>query len=137
MKTETIRQSATFPTTPHDVYEALMDSKKHSKFTGCVAKISRRVGGSFMAMESLRGSNVELVPDQKIVQTWQCDIEGWPKSHFSTLTIRLKPTKAGARLDFEQADVPAACAKKIAAAWTKNYWQPLKAMFKESPFAAL
>jgi uncharacterized protein YndB with AHSA1/START domain len=92
MKTKTIRQSVTFPASPHDVYEALMDSKKHAKFTGCAAKISRKVGGRFTAMESLRGRNVELVPDQKIVQSWQCDIEEWPKSQRSTLTIRLKPT---------------------------------------------
>jgi activator of HSP90 ATPase len=99
------------------------------------AKISRKVGGSFTAMESLRGRNVELVPDQKIVQTWQGDIEGWPESHLSALTIRVKPTANGTRMDFEQIHVPAAWAKNIAAAWRRYYWQPLKAMLKESPLA--
>jgi uncharacterized protein YndB with AHSA1/START domain len=127
-KTETIQQSVTLPASPHDVYEALLDSKKHSKFTGCAAKISREVGGTFSAMESLRGKNLELVPDQKIVQTWQCDIEGWPKCHFSTLTIRLKPTVGGTRLDFEQIHVPSTCGQKISEAWLKYYWQPLKSL---------
>lgn len=32
--TKTIEQSVTFNASPHDVYEALMDSEKHSQFTG-------------------------------------------------------------------------------------------------------
>jgi hypothetical protein len=53
MKTVTIRQSATFKTSPHEVYEALMDSRKHSKFTDSKASISRRIGGKFTAVSSL------------------------------------------------------------------------------------
>jgi hypothetical protein len=30
MKTKTIRQWVTFKASPHEVYEALMDSRKHS-----------------------------------------------------------------------------------------------------------
>jgi uncharacterized protein YndB with AHSA1/START domain len=135
MKTETIRQSVSLPASPHDVYEALLDSKKRSRFTGCIAKISRKVGGTFRAMESLRGRNVELIPDQKIVQTWRCDIEGWPKDHFSTLTILLKPTASGTQLNFEQIAVPAACVHWIAKASLENYWQPLEAMLRRSPSA--
>jgi activator of HSP90 ATPase len=131
MKTVTIRQSVKLTATPHDVYECLMDSRKHSTFTGCPAKISRKVGGNFTAMESLRGKNVELMPGQKIVQTWQCDYDGWPKNHFSTLTIRLRPTENGTRLDFVQNDVPAVCFTGIREAWLKYYWQPLKKLFRQ------
>src|SRR6266498_3601 len=49
MRTKTIRQSVTFNVVPHEVFEALMDSKKHAKFTGAPAKISRKIGGKFMA----------------------------------------------------------------------------------------
>ena len=34
MDTKTVKQTVTFKASPHDVYEALMDSKKHAKFTG-------------------------------------------------------------------------------------------------------
>ena len=44
-----IRQSVTFKASPHEVYEALMDSRKHAKFTHGGAKISRKVGGEIMA----------------------------------------------------------------------------------------
>ncbi|MGO9139449.1 MAG: hypothetical protein ACLP9S_16040 [Syntrophales bacterium] len=47
MKTPTIRQSVTFKVKSHDVYEALMDSRKHAKFSGEKASISRKGGGKF------------------------------------------------------------------------------------------
>jgi activator of HSP90 ATPase len=119
-----------FAASPHEVYEALMDSEKHSRFTGCRAKISRKVGGSFTAKDSLRGRDLQLVIDRKIVQTWQCDYDGWPGSHFSSLTIRLKPVPGGTRLEFEQNELPAACCKAISEAWHKYYWQPLKKMLR-------
>src|SRR5687768_9714065 len=67
LKTKTIHQVVTIQAPPSEVYESLMDSKRHSQFTGCAAKISRRIGGSFTTMASLRGKNVELVPNEKIV----------------------------------------------------------------------
>ena len=41
--TKTIEQTVTIKANPHDVYEALMDSEKHSQFTGAPADIR---GGS-------------------------------------------------------------------------------------------
>jgi hypothetical protein len=66
---KTIRQSVTFKASPHDVYEALMDSKKHGRFTGSRARISRKVGGAIMAYDDyVRGENVRLIPDRIIEQ---------------------------------------------------------------------
>jgi uncharacterized protein YndB with AHSA1/START domain len=45
MKMRNIRQSITIKATPQDVYEALMDSRKHSRFTGARARMSRKIGG--------------------------------------------------------------------------------------------
>ncbi len=41
VSTKTVEQTVTFNASPHDVYEALMDSYKHSQFTGAEAVISR------------------------------------------------------------------------------------------------
>lgn len=58
---KTIRQSVTFKASPHDVYEALMDSKKHGRFTGSLARISRKEGGAIMAYDGyVSGENVGL-----------------------------------------------------------------------------
>ena len=62
MKTKTIRQSVTFKTSPHVIYEMLMDSRKHAKFTGEKASISRKIGGKFTAYAGyIHGVNLNLV----------------------------------------------------------------------------
>ncbi len=48
MNTKTITHEVTFSASPHEVYEALMDPVKHSKFTGFPAEIEREPGGRFM-----------------------------------------------------------------------------------------
>lgn len=48
-KTGSIRQTVTLKASPRDVFEMLMDSRKHAKFTGASAIISRTVGGAIRA----------------------------------------------------------------------------------------
>jgi len=47
--TTTIRQTVIFNAPPQDVYEVIMDSKKHESLSGEKADISREVGGAFKA----------------------------------------------------------------------------------------
>ena len=130
MTTKTIRQSATFKVSPHEIYEALMDSKKHAAFTGDTAKISRKVGGKFAVYGGeLTGTNLELTPDKKIVQAWRCEMGGWPKGHFSKATFALSKVKGGTKLIFTQTGVPSSVAKDITHGWSEYYWQPMQAMF--------
>ncbi len=130
MKTKSIKQSVLIKARAHDVFEALMDSKKHSKFTGSKAVISRRVGGKFSAWDGgLHGKNMEVVKDKKIVQEWRCEMDEWPEKHFSTATFVLKPVKGGnTRLEFTQTGVPEPCAASISDGWKTYYWQPMKEM---------
>ena len=87
--TKTVKQTVTFTATLHEVYEALMDSRLHAKFTGAKASISREVGGKILAHNGyIEGKNLELVPDKKIVQKWTCS--DWPKGHYSKVTFLLK-----------------------------------------------
>ena len=100
-----IHQSVIFNVPPHEVYEALMDSKKHAAFTGSRARISREVGGEYMAYDGyITGRNVELVPDQKIVQDWRA--VDWPEDVYSRITFELTPAPEGTRLDFTHEDLP-------------------------------
>jgi uncharacterized protein YndB with AHSA1/START domain len=67
--TTTIRQAVTFNASPEDVYEMIMDSKKHESLSGEKAIISRDVGGAFKAWgEHISGFNLVLHPGRKIVQ---------------------------------------------------------------------
>ena len=89
------------------MYEALMDSEKHSQFTGAMATISREVGGEFSAYDgALSGSILELVPDAKIVQSWRGSDDGWVAGHYSTATFSLEAMDGGTRLTFVQTGVP-------------------------------
>lgn len=131
MKTKTIRQSVTLKASPHEIYEALMDSKKHSKFTESDAHISKKIGGKFSVWGgSISGTNLELVPDKKIVQAWRSDEDMWPKGHYSKATFIIEKAKGGTRLKFVQTDVPIEAYESIKLGWRDYYWEPMKKFFK-------
>jgi activator of HSP90 ATPase len=128
IKTQTIRWVLTFKADSDQVYEALMDSKKHSVITGSNAKISRKVGGEFSVYDGeIQGKNVELVPGQRIVQTWP--YSDWPAGHYSRCTFSLKVVPDGTRLTFTQSGVPEDAYADIRQGWNDYYWEPMKAMF--------
>ena len=130
METGTIRQSVTIKANPHEVYEALMDSRKHTKFTGAKARMSRRVGGNFSAYgRYIQGINLDLVPDKRIVQAWRGS--DWPKGHYSVATFSLKRIRGGTRLAFTQIGVPDREFKGISHGWRDHYWKPTKEMLEK------
>lgn len=126
MKTTTIKQGAMMPGTPHEVFELLMDSKKHAEFTGGEASIERKIGGAFNTFDGwATGTTIELIKDKKIVQKWRGS--EWPTGHFSVATFTLLPAPGGnTKLLFSQTDVPTAFAKDIAKGWREFYWIPMK-----------
>ena len=122
----TLRQQVTLPGTPHEVYEALMDSAKHSAFTGEPATISREVGGQFTASDGyITGVNLELVPDTRIVQQWHAS--DWSDEAQSRATFALTAVPAGTRLTFTHSGVPDDVYEDIRSGWIEYYWDPLKA----------
>jgi len=129
METRTIRQKAFFRATPHELYELLMDSKKHSQFAGGKCAISRKVGGKISISDGyITGENVELVPDKKIVQKWRPQEDCWPEDHYSTVTFKLTPIrgKGGTGLYFTQTEVPVGCGDRFDTGWKEYYWGPMK-----------
>lgn len=125
-----IRQSVTFKASPHQVYEALMDSKKHARFTGGKASISRKVGGKFTVFDSYaEGVNLEIVPDEKIVQSWRAN--DWPSGVYSKVTFSIKVVKGGARLVFTQSGVPEEQYEDVSQGWRDYYWAPMKKMLEK------
>lgn len=130
MKTKTIRQSATIKAPPSDVYDALMDSRKHSKFTGGKASISRKIGGKFTAYDGyIEGVNLELVLNEKIVQSWRGS--DWPEGHYSRATFALKKVPGGTQLSFTQSGVPEEFYEDISQGWRDYYWKPMKELLEK------
>ena len=129
IKTRDVKQKVIFDASPHEVYEMLMDSEKHAQFTGENAKISRKVGGRIRAYGGyITGSNLELVPDKRIVQKWHAD--GWPAGHYSIVTFALRPSGKKALLEFTQTGVPADEYADINSGWKEWYWSKMKEMMK-------
>jgi activator of HSP90 ATPase len=130
MKTKTIRQSTTFRATPHEVYEMLIDSRKHTRLTGEKAKISRAIGGRFTAYDGyISGVNLALTPDRQIVQSWRGS--DWPEGHFSKATFSLAEVRGGTRLTFRQSGVPEDQYEDIKEGWRDYYWKPMREMLNK------
>ncbi len=130
MKTKTIKQSASFEAKPGKIFELLMDSKKHSAFTGDKASISRKTGGNFSAYGGYcSGKNIEINPNKKIVQSWRAN--DWPAGHFSKATFTLAKSITGTKLSFTQSGVPEKNFDSIKKGWIDFYWSPMKNFLKK------
>jgi len=131
MKGKTIRQRVVISATPNEVYEAFVDPKKHSKFTGSKATFDPRVGGEFTAWDGyISGKNLELSEGKRIVQEWQTT--EWPKGFPpSRLELTLRKTKEDTEISMIHSGVPAEQAEDIAQGWNEFYWEPLKEFFEK------
>ncbi|MDO8635413.1 MAG: SRPBCC family protein [Dehalococcoidia bacterium] len=128
---KTIRQTVTFIASRHEVYELLIDAKKHSELTGSDVKLSRKAGDKFSIYDGeIEGVNLELVPDAKIVQSWR--YSDWPKGHYSRVAFSLKDVEGGTRLTFIQEHVPDEHYEDIKQGWRDYYWNPMRKMLKKS-----
>ena len=124
-----IRETITIDARPHEVYEMLMDEKKHALFTRGDACISRDVGGTFSTNNGYSsGRNLELIPDSKIVQSWRAS--DWPKNFYSTVTITLFLIAGKTKLSFVQRGEPANQYEEIKQWWHDHYWGPLKSILE-------
>jgi uncharacterized protein YndB with AHSA1/START domain len=129
--TRSIRQTVTIGAAPRKVYDALINEKRHAKFTGAKASISRKVGGAFTCYGThLTGINLDLVPGKRIVQAWRSS--GWPMGAFSVATFALSRAKGGkTKLVFTQDGIPASSHMHINKGWQAYYWKPLKAYLEK------
>jgi activator of HSP90 ATPase len=131
MKTKTIHQSITLDATPHDVYDALIDSKKHADFTQSPAAISREVGGEFSTFDGwASGITIELIPERKIVQKWRG--ADWPQGYYSTVTFELREHSNKTILDFTQTGIPEDLYADLKDGWVEWYWDKLKVYFSQA-----
>ena len=135
LKFGTIEQTVFFQASPEEVYDALLDPKKHSEFTGSPATTSARKGASFTAWEGyITGRNLELVKGKKIVQEWKTT--EWPDGYpVSRLELTLAAKKGGTELKMVHSNVPAEQVASYTSGWRSSYWDPLKD-YLEKPRAA-
>jgi len=127
-KSITSHQEIEFNATSQQLYDALLDSKQFSEFSGRAAEINREVGGAFSLFKGhIIGRNLELIPNERIVQAWR--VVTWPEGAYSIVRFELKPQGSGTRLMLDHIGFPEGFHDHLAAGWEENYWSLLKKHF--------
>jgi len=125
-----IKLSLTLPAEPKKIYDAWLNSKTHTAFTGGKASASAKVKGKFTAWDGyITGKNLELKDGKKIVQAWRTT-EFPETAPDSILELRLTP-KAGGKtaLTLIQTNIPKGQGKQYKSGWKEHYFEPMKAYF--------
>lgn len=130
-KTTTIKQKIVFNASPNEVYEAFVDHRKHSDFTGSEATGKAEVGADFTAWNGyISGKNLELEKGKRIVQEWSTT--EWPSGYLpSILEIILKEVDGKTELTMVHSRIPSSQKEELKQGWTDYYWEPLKRYFKK------
>jgi uncharacterized protein YndB with AHSA1/START domain len=117
------------PASPAEIYRAWLDSIGHSEMTGGEATMSDEVGADVSAWDGyITGRNLELVPDERIVQSWRTT-EFDDECEDSIVTILLQETEGGTLLTLEHSNVPDEHKSYEEGGWQSHYFEPMIAYF--------
>jgi activator of HSP90 ATPase len=107
------------------LYEALLDAIQFSAFSGFPAEINRAEGGAFtMFGGRIVGRNVELVPNQRIVQAWRP--ASWDPGVYSIVRFELKGHGTQTKIVLDHTGFPEGNFRHLDSGWYERYWEPLK-----------
>lgn len=122
---EAIHQDVVMAASRERVYEALLDQAQFSKMTGGQATIIDRAPGGALSLfgARIKGRNVELVSNTRIVQAWRS--EGWDPGVYSIVRFELVARGTGTAIAFDHTGFPNGQAEHLAAGWKTNYWDPM------------
>ena len=129
MKTTVLKQTVIIPADPEEVYDAFMNAKVHSEFTGSKATGKPAVGAKFTAWDGyIFGKNLELEKGKRILQEWQTT--DWPDGYGSSkFELKFKKVKDGTEITMIHSDIPQEQKEELAEGWEEFYWKPLKEYF--------
>jgi activator of HSP90 ATPase len=120
-----LHQEIDIKASPQRIYDALLDSKQFSAFSGEPAEINREVGGAFsMFGGKIVGRNIELVPNQRIVQAWRP--ANWDPGVYSIVKFELKEHGSQTKVVLDHTGFPEGAFRHLASGWYERYWEPLK-----------
>jgi activator of HSP90 ATPase len=120
-----LHQEIDFKTGLQRMYEVLLDSKQFAAFTGLAAEIDPKAGGAFSMFGGLIvGRNVELIPNQRIVQAWRPT--HWDPGVYSIVRFELKSNGSGTTVVLDHTGFPEGEFDNLNSGWPIRYWEPLK-----------
>jgi activator of HSP90 ATPase len=120
-----LHQEIDIKASPQRIYEALLDSKQFAAFTGMSAEIHREAGGAFSLFGGLIvGRNVELLPNQRIVQAWRP--ASWDPGVYSLVKFELKEKGLQTMIVLDHTGFAEGSFRHLNTGWYQRYWEPLK-----------
>ena len=135
---EAIHQERVFKATRQRVYAALTVEKQFDRvieLSGVMkadvmskmrkpTKLSPHEGGAFALFGGyIVGRQVELVPNELIVQAWRA--LSWAPGIYSIVRFSLADEGGSTRLIFDHRAFPQGQAEHLASGWQEHYWDPL------------
>jgi activator of HSP90 ATPase len=124
-KRTSLHQEVDVKANPQRIYEALLDAKQFAALTGMSAEIDPKAGGAFSTFGGLiAGRNVELIPNQRIVQAWRPT--HWDSGVYSIVKFELKPRAAETTIILDHTGFPEGEYDSLNSGWKARYWDPLK-----------
>lgn len=106
------------------LYAALLNSKQFSAFSGAPAQIDPTAGGAFSLFGGLiSGRNVELVPNERIVQAWRPG--DWTAGVYSLVRMELVVRGAHTQIILDHTGFPEGRFEHLNSGWKNHYWDPL------------
>lgn len=117
-----------FKASPQEIYEAWLDSEKHSEMTGSPATATNLVSGEYTAWEDyINGINLELEPYHRIKQTWR-STQYEVNDEDSFVEIFLSPVDGGTELKLVHTNIPPTHTG-YKQGWIDFYFEPMKVYF--------
>jgi uncharacterized protein YndB with AHSA1/START domain len=128
---EKIAVSGIIPATPDEIYDAWIDSEKHSAMTESTATIDGTVGGSYTAGDDyIHATFTELEPGARIVQTWRST--DFPEdAGDSIVEVILTPVTNGTKVTINHSEIPEGQGKEYKKGWKEFYLDTMKAYFEK------
>ena len=120
-----VHQEHDFAAGPERVYEALLDQRQFAAFSEAPAEIERVPGGSFTLVRGrVTGRNIELIPNQLIVQAWR--VVPWEAGIYSIVRFKLCAKGNGTRLVLDHSGFPPEDLVARGRGWRRVYFDPLR-----------
>jgi activator of HSP90 ATPase len=109
---------------PQRIYELLLDPKQFAAMTGRAADLDPREGGAFSLFGGLIvGRNVELVPNERIVQAWRPT--HWDPGVYSVVRFELRGLGTQTTLVLDHTGYPEAESEALDSGWKGHYLVPI------------
>jgi uncharacterized protein YndB with AHSA1/START domain len=132
MPLESLRVVAVIPALAEQVYSAWLDGVEHGLMTGAKAAVDAWVGGRHSAYgDYIEGTNLELEPGRRIVQTWRTT-EFSPEQADSRLEVRFVDIPGGCEVTIEHTEIPEGKGSRYEEGWHAQYFSPMTRHFSGS-----